>query len=87
MLLAVQPIPLCYLLSLAANIGQVLKLHLLMSSCQSSLLQSHNNKKTKIVSLQEQCVTQHQFYLPDFNFQTLNISTLSLQTTFDHAMP
>lgn len=84
MLLAVQPIPLCYHLSLAANRGQVLKLHLLMCYCQSSPLQSLNNNKTKIISLWEQCVTQHQFYLTDFNFQTLIMITLSLQTAFDH---
>lgn len=83
--LAVQPTPLCYHLSLAANIGQVLKLHLLISYCKSSPLQSHNNNKTKIISLQEQCVTQHQLYLTDFNFQTLNMTTLSLQGAFDHA--
>lgn len=82
MILAVQPIPLCHHLSLAANIGQVLNLHLLMSYFQSSPLQSRNNNKTKIISLREQCVSQHQFHLTDFNFQTLNMSTLSIKNCF-----
>lgn len=34
---------------------------------QSSPLWSQTTNKTRTISLQEQCVTQHQFYLADFN--------------------